>query len=99
MQSVEQLEKGKQRGWIRTTFLVLGLLGALMQAKSGGEPKLLVAAFGFLLCIPHAYLRPLVWRDPFDQVKRPPPPANLWSQLSAIGLVFVLVGLLWASWW
>ena len=97
MQSVEQLEKGKRRGWIRTTFLTLGLIAALFQAITGGEPKLLIAALGFLLCIPHAYQNPVVWRDPFDQVKRPPSPANIWSHLSAFGLVLVLVGLLWAS--
>ena len=97
MQSVEQLENGKRRGWIRTTFIVLGLLAALAQAIPGGEPRLLVMALGFLLCIPHAYLHPVVWRDPFDQAKRPPPPANNWSKLYAVGMVLVLVGLLWGS--
>ena len=97
MQSVEQLEKNKRRGWIRSTFLALGLLAALTLAVTDGEPRLLIAALGFLLCIPHAYLNPVVWRDPFDQVKRQAPPASVWSKLSAVGLVLVFVGLLWAS--
>ena len=94
MDSAKQVEGREKRGWVLTVIFALGALASASQFVATSAIGFLVAALGFTLCVPHAFLNPINWRDPLGLRRaRLAQPKSLWRKLSALGLVLVVVGL------
>ena len=97
MQTVEQSESRARRGWPIATAMAVGALAGIWQFVETREPGYLMAAVGFVLTLPRAWLNPIVWRDPMDTTPRPAPLPDVWNTLHRIGFVLILCGIVWAS--
>ena len=97
MQTVEQLGKGIRRGWPIASVLAVGAIAAIWQFVETRELGYLMAACGFCLSLPRAWLYPIIWRDPMDTTPRPNPPSDNWTILHRIGFVLILGGIIWVA--
>ena len=97
MQTVEQSDNRARRGWPITAVFTVGALAGIWQFVETREPGYLMAAIGFLMSVPHAWLNPIVLRDPMDTTPRPDPPLVGWNVLRRIGFVLILCGIVWVA--
>ena len=97
MQTVERSESRARRGWPIAAAMAVGALAGIWQFVETREPGYLMAAVGFVLTIPRAWLTPIIWRDPMDMTPRSAARSDVWNNLHRIGFVLMLCGLVWAS--
>ena len=79
------------------TVFAVGAIAGIWQFFETRELGYLMAASGFVLSLPHAWLNPTVWRDPMDTAPKPTPTVVGWNVLRRIGSVLILCGIIWVA--
>ncbi|RYG94264.1 MAG: hypothetical protein EON58_16625 [Alphaproteobacteria bacterium] len=97
MQTLERSESRARRGLPIATAMAVGALAGIWQFVETREPGYLMAAVGFVLTIPRAWLTPIIWRDPMDMTSTSAARSDVWNNLHRIGFVLILCGIVWAS--
>ena len=97
MRTAEQSGSRARRGWPIAAVFAVGAMAGIWQFLDTREPGYLMAATGLVMSVPHAWLNPIVWRDPMDATRKPTSPLAGWNVLRRIGFVLILCGLIWVA--